>query len=473
MKLVAKIDLFLVLILIGASTGYAQPVEYGISLRSLFGNREKLPFWLSANQAGTVDPRSANGLITAHFFRPYNNSRKLAYSIGIDLLGRTSDRSVATLQQFYASVRYGKFHVDAGRKQQIVGLIDTTLSVGSMMWSRNATPVPIIGIGFDYLPVLSLPGKVHLIYAKGFFAHGWLGNDQFVKGAYLHEKYLYLRAFGPPEFPVHAYGGIVHNATWGGRHPVFGKLPQSLNAFWRILRGQTGDRADPNTIERLNALGNTVAMYDFGLEIDAHGWRSRLYRQFYIETGAAMLFRNYNDGLWGFSLRRMKPGHLVDAMLWEHVNTKRQSARPGKPDHKDSYYNHFLYASGWTYHGQALGLPLIYGDDSRPGVVNNILVAHHFALEGMLPREIHYTAYLTYNRNYGARLVCSDAACTSRKDLRFPRKDRYSLYVNMRGALLPVAGLTWTASVALDTGNLYRDRTGIMLGLIWRQAVHR
>jgi len=451
---------------------HAQPIDLGISLRTMAATKNHLPFWFIVNQAGAVDKTSANSLASVHISRVLNPNNRISFSFGLDFIGRLSDHKQAYFHQLYGAVRYGKFFVRVGRREQMVGLVDSTLSIGSMTLSRNATPVPMVGIGFDYIPVLSLPGKVDLIYAKGFFGHGWLGNDRFVRGAYLHEKYLYLRAFGPPEFPVHAYGGLVHFVIWGGTHPKLGRLPSGLGDLINVALAQAGDPGRANFGEVINALGNTVASYDFGLTVKTGPIDARAYRQFYIETSPAVRFRNPWDGLWGVSIRFPDIRFPISAFLWEHVNTKKQGAKhnEGEFNGADNYYNNFLYKGGWTYEGQVLGLPLIFGNGKQPGVVNNIIVAHHFAIEGILPHQVKYTTFVTYSRNYGARDDCNDNGCSGNTTLRTSRRDQYSFLLKISAPLVPHRGIDLDAAISFDTGSVYPENAGAMLGIRWNVA---
>jgi len=472
MSRAARSAFVLAILLFSQRIVFAQPVRADVSLRTYASTESQLPFWFAANQGGIVDRSSTNSIASFRFLRPFNPDKKLSFSVGMELFGRVSDNSQAVFNQIFGAVRYGQFYIKAGRWEQMVGLVDSTMSVGSMTLSRNATPVPMIGIGFDYIPVLSLPGKVDLIYAKGFFGNGWLGNDRFVRGAYLHEKYLYLRAFGPPEFPVHAYGGLVHFVVWGGTHHEYGHLTSRARDFVDVVLALAGESGKAIGGEVVNALGNTVASYDFGLTVKAGGIDARAYRQFYIETSTAVRFRNPWDGLWGISLRHSKGNQLISGLLWEHVNTKKQGAKhnEGEFDGADKYYNNFLYQSGWTYEGQVLGLPLIFGDGIRPGVVNNIIVAHHFALEGVVAKTVHYKAFLTYSRNYGARDDCNDNGCSGNPTLRTPRRDQYSFLLKMTTPVLPARGVEMDAAVGFDTGDVYPNSVGIMLGIKWNIA---
>ncbi len=449
-----------------AARAQTPPLEYGFSLQAAAAAEGRLPFWLHADRRGVFDLAGGNALARLHVRRPFDPDRKLAFAFEADVLARASERSTAYVHQLYGSLRYGAFRLTAGRKAETAGLVDPSLSLGSMTLSPNAAPLPGISLAFDYIPIIVLPGKTELIHAKGFFGHAWLDGDRFVKGAFVHEKYLYLRGIGPDDFPVHAYAGVSHFVVWGGEHPRLGKLPSDFRAFLDVVLARAGEPGDAPKGEVVNALGNTVATYDFGLSVNLPAFRVMAYRQFFIETSPAARFRNPWDGLWGVSVRFKKAG-VLRGLLWEHVNTKRQGSRHDRnePDGADSYYNNFLYKSGWVYHGRALGLPLIFGDGVRRGVINNLLVAHHVGAEGVVAGRFAFKTLLTYSRNYGARDDCNDDGCSGNPTLLTPRRDQYSFLFEIGGPLSPRLG--FTAALALDVGALYPDNAGLMLGLSW------
>lgn len=54
----------------------------------------------------------------------------------------------------YLKARWGIFELSGGRRREIVGLLDTTLSTGSYAWSGNALPIPKIQLEIrDYAPI--------------------------------------------------------------------------------------------------------------------------------------------------------------------------------------------------------------------------------------------------------------------------------------------------------------------------------
>ena len=429
-----------------------------------------LPFWLYANQYGTVAPRSANAGLRLQAHRPFTRDTGFDYAVGAELLGRLSDPSTAYVHELYGRLRYGSLQLTAGRREQVIGRIDTSLSLGGTTWSANATPPPKVSLSSD--GYLSVPGTDGFLAVEGYLAHGWLESDRFVRDALIHEKYVYLR-LRLPALPVTAHAGITHHAMWGGTHPQRGALPDGIEdwAFVAIGRSKRTD----DGVRRTNV--NQLASYDFSLESTVRGVRGRVYRQFYHEDLPSLWFRNPWDGLWGLSLRRPDRDKLVTGLLWEHLRMTRHNAKfsEGEERGSDKYYHHSVYRGGWTYQGRTLGVPLITTpattpgiDDRIPGIANSIVVAHHLGLEGHLTTDLSYTLLGTYSRNYGAQGVCASVECTSRVDRRTDRRDQYSVRIALHGPLLKEYNLWFRTAAAFDVGSFYDDRTGLFVQLTWR-----
>jgi len=430
-----------------------------------------LPFWLYANQYGTVAPNSANTELQLRAHRPFRRETGFDYAVGATLLGRLSDPSAAYAHELYGRLRYGPLLLTVGRREQVIGRIDTSLSLGSTTWGKSATPPPKVSLSSDgYLPV---PGTSGILAVNGYVAHGWLESDRFVRDALLHEKYVYLR-LRPPGLPVTAHAGITHHALWGGTHPQRGALPEGISDWAFVAAGQS--KQTDEGVRRTNV--NQLASYDFSLNATVRDIRGLVYRQFYHEDTPSLWFRNPWDGLWGVSLRRPDSDALVTGLLWEHLRMTRHNAKfsEGEERGSDKYYHHTVYRGGWTYHGRTLGIPLITTpattpgvDDRIPGIANSIVVAHHLGLEGHLTPDLSYQLLGTYSRNYGAQGVCPSADCTApRVDRRTERRDQYSVRVALRGPLLEQHNLWFRAAVAFDVGSFYDDRTGLSVQVTWR-----
>ena len=221
---------------IAVPQGQAQPggegVGYSATLFAAGGSGASLPFWLSANQYGAVDPVAPNAGLTLALQRPFQKDR-LTYAFGAELVGRASAAPTAYASELYGRLRYGAAQLTVGRRKQMIGRVDPNLSLGSVTWSKNAPPVPKVTLSSDgYVPI---PGTGNDVALKGHLAHGWFGRERFVRNALLHEKSLYLRAFSP-DAPLQIHIGLVHHAQWGGTHPRQGEEPVSFATgsapFW-------------------------------------------------------------------------------------------------------------------------------------------------------------------------------------------------------------------------------------------------
>jgi hypothetical protein len=472
------LGLWLGLLLAAPAAAPAQgigPIALQAEAMAATSTGERLPFWLTANQRGTVDPASANLGLRLRAHRPVAGSGRLQYAWGAEVLGRVSENGTGTVQQLYGRLRYGRAQLTAGRRARAVGRIDPSLSMGSVTWTANAPPPPRISVSSD--GYVAVPGLGDAVALRGYLGHGWLESDRFTRNALLHEKSLYLR-LRAPGVPVTAHAGIVHHAIWGGTNPLRGAQEVSLRQWARVALGsnivarptQTEEEADRED-------ANHVAMYDFSLDVDLEGVTGRVYRQFYIEDAPGLWFRNVWDGLWGVRLQRDTPEALVHTVLWEHLRMTRQGARfdQGEDRGADSYYNHFKYKGGWTYQGRTLGTPLLTPAavtpglaDTLPGIGNNIVVAHHLGIEGHLGAGLQYRALGTYSRNYGAKNVCMTPDCASTGRSFDDRRDQWSMRLGVRGPLSHRYNLRFHAAAALDTGEFYDERVGLQVGLQWR-----
>jgi hypothetical protein len=477
-----------IVLLCGLLAGMAQPVSAqapfdslraSVALFGAAGSDGDLPFWLATNQHGTVDPTSANAGARLGLHRPFVETSGFDYAFGATLLGRASRHGTATVHELYGRLQYWRLRLTVGRKEQSVGRVDTSLSIGSVTRSQNASPLPRVSVSSD--GYVGVPGTGDGLALKGYFAYGRLESDRFVEDALVHEKHLYARLL-PPDFPVNAYAGVTHHVQWGGTSPLVGPRDASLGQGIDVaVGGDVFARGDfDSSIDAVGA--NHLAMYDFSLSVDLGELRGLAYRQFYHEDTASFRFRNPWDGLWGVSLRRDDSEALVTGILWEHLRMTRHNAKfsEGQERGADSYYNHSIYSGGWTYQGRTLGNPFLTTasmtpgfDDSIPGITNNIVVAQHLGLEGHLGAGLSYKLLGTYSRNYGAQNVCQTSACTSQSDERTDRRDQWSFRLDVSGPLSQQHNLQFRVSAALDTGEFYEERVGGSFALLWRGPMGR
>ncbi|TYP95021.1 Capsule assembly protein Wzi [Fodinibius salinus] len=444
-------------------------LNYGISTSaySAIGDSE-LPFWLYANTDGRVDKESANFITRLYsHYSSSNDNGTLRFGTGIDVTSRYSQSNSLFFNELYGLIGYKFLNLKVGRFYNTIGLNDSDLTMGSMQVSRNATPVPKIELstnGFTDIPFTK--GYVQF---KTMLSHGWLEENRFVRNAYLHQKYFYLKV---DLDNVELIGGGIHNVVWGGDHANLGRLPSSFADFVDVVLGSSAS-ADSNApgSDITNAIGNSVAAYDFGIKVDAQNFDFKAYRLFYLEDRVSTRFRSPWDGTWGAGIEFSEQDQFVNEILWEHMNTKRQDSFDYEPRGSASYYYNGIYRSGWAYQGRVLGNPLItYGTNpnflGRGDIANNIIIAHHLGLKGQPTDRFHYKVFFTYSRNYGTVVDQKQESPTI--PISELRVDNYSTLLKGNYLLLPYSGISLTASVAFDIGDLYQsDRIGLQLGIRW------
>lgn len=424
-----------------------------------------LPFWLHSSRWGIIDRRSGNGFIRLAPRVELGSLGSVRLKAGSELVGRWSGQSSIFLNEGYLQADWKIFRMVAGRKKEHIGITDSTLTSGSMIQSGNASPIPKIRI---YTPdFVDIPGTYNWLSFKGYFAHGWMENGRYIENPWLHQKYFYLKVL-PDEYSLQLYGGIVQSTLWAGIHPEYGKLPNNIDDFWKILTVQSTDANDAEPGADVEALGSTVGIYDFGISYDYMGFSGLIHRQFYLETGAGAKFRNLWDGLWGVVISWNKKFQYINNFSWSHLYTKRQSSQlhRGDPSYgADSYYSNMNYRSGWTYHGRTIGNPLMFADGINPGVDNNIVIAHQVGLGGIIGL-VNYNFTGTYSRNYGANSICATENCSSRTSNFTDRKDQYSFL--LQTSMDIKEDLSLNVDLAYDKGDLYPEQIGAMIGLMYR-----
>lgn len=436
-------------------------------VQAMGASTETLPFWLRANQYGTIDSTSANAVIRASLARTITPAEDLRLTVETGVLARAARHPTLFAHELYGQIDYHMFRLQAGRwEEKPTGLTHSTLSLGAMGRSRNAPPLPKITLETpSYVPI---PGVERALAVKGYLAHGWFTGDRFVRDALLHEKYLYLRLLAPSS-PVQLHAGILQHTVWGGTHPTRGPLPQDATAFLRVLGGQPAGSSAPTTDQK-GTIGSTEAGYDFGITLQTAGLETHISRYFHHTDRPSLLFRNPWDGLWEVRVERASD-RLVSTVLWEHLNATRHNAKysEGEERGEDTYYNNSLYRSGWTHRGFTLGSPFLLPNIEGPGIANNIVLAHHLGLEGQLVPGFRYRLLATYSRHYGAQHVCVDATCTQRVDRRTDRTDQYAARIEITRHVTDALRLR--TAVATDLGALYPDRIGVLVGLTWQGAI--
>ena len=396
----------------------------------------------------------------------YGNWR---WEAGARVVGRRAPHATLFFPELYAGVSGRLVRIWGGRRAYEIGETAGPLSMGSLGTGLNATPLPKVVVETPgFLPVPWTSGYLEI---RGYLAHGWFDDPRHTRGAYLHQKFLYGR------LNLHGwqfYGGLVHDAQWGGTSPIYGPQPDGLDDWWRVFWGMAG-APDTPPADQIYYQGNHLGIWDVGLKGQIGTVGLHVYRHFLFNDKDGLKLKNPGDGLLGVALTFEELS--ITQVVYEYLYSKRQSGPippgPGRggPGGQDNYYNHWLYRSGWTYYGRTISNPLFfpYPDGQIVGVnriANNRIVAHHVGLAGTLPGAVSYTFMITYSRNYGT-YQARDLARRNGQPYFYEHGPRqWSWYVALARPL--TAQFTLHLALALDRGAVYPRSTGLEVALRWQ-----
>lgn len=476
-------------------------VRYRIQTQTALSNQGYLPLWIVSNRHGVLED-GTDFLLRAGFEAPYIKGKKFDISYGLDIVGK-KDLARSRIQQGFLKVKYGIIEVRGGRIEETINLQHETLSSGSLAQSRNAMPIPKVAITIP--EYANVPFTKGYLAFKGYFGHGWLGEDRAVKNVYLHEKNLYLKAGG--DLPVNVYGGFVHFAIWGGEDASLGQLPSGFRDYIRVFQGKEAiDEGEDGQFihEKINALGNHLGIYDFGLVGKFHEYKLSVYHQTPWEDLTSLKLFKSKDRLLGMSIQNSNKKRVVSEVVYEYLFTKYQSG-PGHPDPRpgqsnygfpyggrDNYYNNGIYTSGWTYKNNIIGTPLFitnirsgnYFDDlrnSKKSIVSNRVIAHHLGVGGYLGQWISYKALATFTRNYGTYggllyrgkdpFAGMDPEIANDYIFYLPMDQVYCL-LEFNTVLPFNRNITMQTGIGFDTGKMSKN-IGVLFGLQWNGVMKK
>jgi hypothetical protein len=491
--MIRKFLVHIFIILICVNISFAQTLlsntKYQLETGTHLSTSGITPFWLRSNQYGIV-PLQAQFLTfrgSAHkeYDSTKNNRQKLKkFGIGYGFWGVANvnkQNYLLLLPEAYLKVRYGAFEFYGGRKREVIGLVDTTLSSGSYIWSGNALPMPKLQISIPNYTSIIGHG---LISIKGAFAHGWFDNG-LVKNSYLHQKWIYGR-LGKPNWKIKFYGGFNHQVQWGG-YPIkpyietaTGKLIDNFgNDFKTYIKVVTGVSLNANEKgadltgvplnEAWNRAGNHLGSVDIGTEVNLKRYDLFFYRQSVYEDGSLFFLNNIEDGLIGISIKRKKKKVGITKVCFEYLNITRQGGSTGGENTipqlrgRDNYFNNTTYANGWNYNGLIIGTPLItplnqinnslidksvFTNVPNSYIVNNRVQGYSLLFIGKF-QKIDFSTKLLWTHNlgiYGAPLLANQFS--------FLQQFNYQLH-----------NYTFINSFAIDSGKLYLNNLGCYIGI--------
>ncbi|MFT6802518.1 MAG: hypothetical protein ACJA2N_001707 [Salibacteraceae bacterium] len=353
--------------------------RYQIGAGAFLSASENLPFWLHANQYGEVPLKSQflqfSGSVHHEYDSLYTKAGKLnkfGWGYAARAVANVGKVNQFILSEGYLKARFSAFEFYAGRRKEIFGLVDTTLTSGSYIWSGNALPMPKIQISIpNFTPIT----KNGLISLKGGFAHGWFGNTPSVQKFFLHQKWLYGKL---KLKKINLIAGFNHQVQWGGTNN--GKNSTNFYSFLYSvapLKFVSPKASSSLTIGDLqNRVGNQLGTIDFAAEFDIHDTNWLIYRQNLYEQGAALLrLANISDGLNGLTLRKQLKAGIIRFNL-EFLYTQNQGTSPLLFTKEvgwelENYFTHYAYRDGWSYLNKIIGTPLILTEEISEIEFNN------------------------------------------------------------------------------------------------------
>ena len=455
----------------GGLTVQAQPVTWTLAVETgmVAATADSLPLWLHANRLGSVDQTGTSGYLQLRGTLQGRLHGSWHWEAGGWLVGRLSPYRTLFFPELYAEIRGRLVRLWIGRRAYEIGETAGALSMGSLATSFNATPMPKVVLetpGF-----LSIPWTNGLLGIRAYLAHGWFNDPRDTRGAYLHQKFLYGRLnLGTWQL----YGGLVHDAQWGGTSPIYGPQPDGIDDWWRVFWGMAG-APDAPPADQIYYQGNHLGIWDVGLKVQVGTVGLHVYRHFLFNDKDGLKLKNPGDGLLGVALTFAELP--ITQVVYEYLYSKRQSGPippgPGRggPGGQDNYYNHWLYRSGWTYYGRTISNPLFFPYPNgqivnAERIANNRIVAHHVGLAGTLPGLGHYVFKVTYSRNYGTYRA-RDVARREGVPYFYEKGPRqWSWYVALTRPLMPP--LTLRVALAHDQGAVYPRTTGVEVTLRWQ-----
>jgi len=400
--------LFILLYSLPTFSAELEDFEVNIKDKVILGSNSHLPLWTYANKWGTVQETTIQNVLELSFSQQINFYDFFSFNYKLHPLVNASEDSYLELHELYGQFDLFGFSMYAGKKRQTIGDVYEPLSTGSMIISKNASPIPKVSAGFfDYV---TIPYTLGILEIKGAMSHGWFQGKRYVKDLLLHEKYAYGKVNLP--FGISPYMGLVHEALWGGVFASNGNevMEVTFDNYKKIFYVQAGGE-DALTPDQNFKLGNHLGMWDWGVygkfdSINIHG-----YYQHYFEDNSGFKFdrfQNQTDGLWGLTFEEI-PYSFINAFLFEFLKTTKQSGSFHDEDGvflggKDSYYYHYIYRNGWTHFNKILGNSLFstIGEEEDLRVANNRIIAYHFGLMGNINKRINYKILFTYARYFQA-----------------------------------------------------------------------
>lgn len=485
-----------------------------------------LPFWMSSNQFGLM-PEGSGGLALLRAGTQFDTSKDFQWKWGVSLAGNmdtrfpgdpgTKDRTAdfnLMVDELFGSARWKVFTIDAGMKHVDIDFLGAGVpTLGSMsttgghvVWSGNSRTMPGYMITMDPVAV-PFTNKV-------FWIHGAYGDfktldNRYVKDALVHRTKVFMLFKISPRLDFQI--GLDHYAMWGGNSPDHGKMPLTLDNYFRVITGR-GASSSGTVNDQINVIGDQGGGEVLRIDYRGNGWKAAAQHDIPYNDGSGMGFQNFPDGvntLWfGFDDKDRWISDIVyeyQYSMWQSgtyhdrptTEEEREKLDPSDQYHYwhhiigglDNYFHNGEYKSGWTYFGRTIGNPLFVpvgthagtwtGKKMVLGVENNRVKAHHISIAGKAFKRFPYKAMITYSKNYGRYRYPYVGESQYKKPWGTVKEIPLLQVCGAFVGEVPVAStglfaphspmrhLTLTYAVYADRGQLLEDTFGATFGFRW------
>lgn len=452
-----------------------------VEAQAIVSDAGATPLWIRSLQYGSVPMENPGLILRAWNGKGYNLKKKYDWKYEVEATGWTGKQNDFWLTQAYVSGRWRKWELWAGRRKEVYGLGDTTMTGGFYAWSGNAMPMPKVQLGTrDYLNFAKGWFGIHMTYS-----HGWFDNQGPTIDAYLHQKTLYGR-IGKPSSKINLFGGLNHNVSWGGEAKnksggAFDYYPSGINTYFyvvTVLKDRTILATDANSSwdDLGYQFGNHLGSVDLAIKFQNTHFETLLYRQSMYETGRIAKLTQINDGLSGISIKIKRGSYLKNIGL-EYLYTANQGNYTSgiseflglKDPHLieiESYQNNGGRGS-WKYWNKPLGTPIFVLDrESVQGGGNyftlNAIKSFHVFLAGEINNSTNWKFRFSRSlyaspRNHLARRI-QDSEFLKQVSCNLLVEKRFSNRLNSKFQLGYDQGERIENTVGLSASILYRLR---------------
>lgn len=473
--------------LFAQSNEIKREIKYTAEAGTITSTNGETPFWLRVNQYGIVPNQSPiftlRGSVSSGYKKAITKEDKYKLSkfdwgYGLSIVGNLGKENQLLIPEAYIKAKFGASEIYGGRRKEIFGLVDSTLSSGSYIWSGNALPIPKIQISTPNFVPLEFTNC--FLSLKGNYAHGWFENSRTdVKNFYLHQKSLYFR-LGKPDWKFHFYGGFNHQVQWGGEllYPdptgylsKDGKLPGSFQDYIRVVTGKSlateSDTSKFAGADAGNRGGNHLGTIDFGFDIILKNVKILVHRQNVYEDGSLFYLSNITDGLNGITFTNISTSNKTNIakLSIEFLNTYSQGGNYGGDQTnsrlrgQDHYFNHGQYLDGWSYFKNGIGTPFISNvinkniPQSSLLFNNDKLQAIYLGVVGNL-NNLTFDFRISHTKSLGSYL----------NKFTVPY-EMFSSKLTLGKQIRKVEKLNIMAGVSFDSGELFNNTLGMMVSI--------